>query len=98
MSTNLSEEEMRAALFGVVNVIPQENSLRSSCSPAKAVSKNSGTKIKVTLHVGNEFEGAYEVVSYESSSLSRLVVEMDARKNTKRNISISRWFQWSEFN
>lgn len=84
MSTNLSEEEMRAALFGVVNVIPQENYRRSSCGPAKAVLKSSGAKIRVTLHVGNEFEGAYEVVSYESSNLSQLVVEMDARKKYKK--------------
>ncbi len=84
MSTNLSEEEMRAALFGVVNVTSQEKSQRSSCSPAKAVSKNSGTKIRVTLRVGNEFEGAYEVVIYEGSNLSQLVVEMDARKKYKK--------------
>ncbi|QUN66338.1 hypothetical protein [Pseudomonas sp. JS425] len=84
MNTNSSEEEMRAALFGVGNGNPQKHTQRSPRSPANAESKYLGAKIRVALHVRNEYEGAFEVVSYESSSLSWLVVEMDARKKYKK--------------
>lgn len=84
MNDQLSEEEMRAALFGTGDSGPREVSQRAVRSPAKLVSSNSGSKIRVNMHVSNEFEGAYEVVSYESSNLSRLVVEMDAKKKFKK--------------
>ncbi|KJZ64384.1 hypothetical protein [Pseudomonas fluorescens] len=94
MTTQLSEEEMRRALFGATNTIqistpsghpdptavPKVNPERKPAASAKAVS----SKLRVTLHVSNVFEGDYEVVHYDTSSLSKIVAEMDAKKTFKK--------------
>ncbi|WP_236166329.1 hypothetical protein [Pseudomonas juntendi] len=84
MSTHLSEEEMRRALFGDRN----DSSDTTACRPAKAKSsKHSSSissKIRVTLNVSNIYEGKVEVVTFDSSSLSRLVAEMDAKKQFQK--------------
>ncbi|EKT4563228.1 hypothetical protein QEM42_004446 [Pseudomonas putida] len=80
MSAKLSEEEMRQALFGEVDqrmdYRPEE-----SATKRKAAMVN---KIRVTLHVTNVYEGDYEIVIFESPNLSKLVVEMDAKKKFKK--------------
>ncbi|NTY90420.1 hypothetical protein [Pseudomonas putida] len=84
MSIELNEEEMRRALFG--------GGFQSTASPdvpaakpsAKATRIKVASKIRVTLSVTNEFEGACETVVYDSDNLSRLVAEMDAKKKYKK--------------
>lgn len=80
MSAKLSEEEMRQALFGQVNQCSDFQSERSATKRSASIT----TKIRVTLHVSNIYEGDYEVVTFESPNLSRLVVEMDAKKKYKK--------------
>ncbi|PMX03161.1 hypothetical protein C1X59_05945 [Pseudomonas sp. FW215-R2] len=38
------------------------------------------SKLRITLHVPNVFEGDYEIVHYDTSTLSIIVAEMDAKK------------------
>lgn len=84
MTIDLSEEEIRHALFGdsarAVNgapeVIPPKHSNKSS--------DRISSKIRVTMHVTNVFEGEYEVVVYNSTNLSALVAEMEAKKTYKK--------------
>jgi hypothetical protein len=94
MTTQLSEEEMRRALFGTTNPIqistplgrldpasvPTANPERKPPASAKAVS----SKLRVTLHVSNVFESDYEIVHYDTSTLSKVVAEMDAKKTFKK--------------
>jgi len=83
MSSDL-EEEMRRALFGqgAQRVsIPDEKSRKFS-APKRSLSITS--KIKVTLHVSNVYEGDYQEVIFESSNLSTLIAEMDARKHYQK--------------
>jgi hypothetical protein len=94
MTAQLSEEEMRRALFGTTNPIhtstpsgrldpasvPKANPAQKPPASAKAVS----SKLRVTLHVSNVFEGDYEVVHYDTSTLSKIVAEMDAKKIFKK--------------
>ncbi|MDD2108319.1 hypothetical protein [Pseudomonas asiatica] len=83
MSSDL-EEEMRRALFGQgaqrASAPTEKNSKPSA--PKRSLSITS--KIKVTLHVSNVYEGDYQEVVFESSSLSALVAEMDARKHYQK--------------
>lgn len=94
MTTQLSEEEMRRALFGTTDPIhtstpssrldpasvPKANPAQKPRASAKAVT----SKLRVTLHVSNVFEGDYEIVHYDISTLSKLVAEMDAKKTFKK--------------
>lgn len=95
MATELTEEEMRRALFGpddvpapahmphanedlpIVIQRPQEVAKRKALKP-------STPKLKVTLRVGNEFEGDTEAFVYESSTLSTLQAELDATKAARK--------------
>ncbi|GLO05824.1 hypothetical protein PPUJ13061_57280 [Pseudomonas putida] len=83
MSNELNEEDMRRALFGVST--PAQIDSRSSDGPLKkSVAARLGSLIRVTLHVTNEYEGDYKVVTYDGSNLSRLVVELEAQKKYKK--------------
>jgi len=89
---HLSEEEMRRALFGDLN---DGDDLTIAKPLRPKVSKHLSSissKIRVTLHVTNIFEGQPEVVRFESSNLSRLVAELDAKKNSKNNIVLWKWW------
>lgn len=82
MSTDSLEEEMRRALFGgSANVSERAESLVvSGPAPKQKAAVGYSSKLRVELHVTNVYEGDYQVVHYESSVLSALVAEMEARK------------------
>ena len=86
MSDYFTEEEMRRALFGgetqVSSAIVSQNS--TSTNPKKKRVASFASKIRVTLHVTNVYEGEVEVVTFESPSLSRLVAEMDAKRKFQK--------------
>lgn len=96
MSPELTEEEMRRALFGSpalaeqINVTPIDASQSdiAAAQPVnlhqkKKVDKAFTPRLKVTLHVGNEFEGkTYEIV-HEADTLSTLIAEQEAVRLAK---------------
>ncbi|MEB0039800.1 MULTISPECIES: hypothetical protein [unclassified Pseudomonas] len=94
MSAEVSEEEMREALFGPSNtpdpeppaVIPEpEIVIKPKPSPkARSVSKPLSPKLRVTLHVTNEFEGEEEVFIYDANTLSTFVAEQEAKNEAKK--------------
>lgn len=94
MTTQLSEEEMRRALFGAsgsTNASTSAGRIDSSAgsSPMRGskpaiFAKAASLKLRVTLHVSNVFEGDYEIVHYDTSTLSKIVAEMDAKKKLKK--------------
>lgn len=86
---NMTEEEMRRALFGsdesgtgpaVQHVLPPGVQTASKRSWAK----NFVPKLAVTLRVGNEFEGATELIVHEADTLSRLQAEVEAIKIARK--------------
>lgn len=96
MAIELSEEEMRKALFGasVDPVTPKATtpvvdttSTPSTPSPATSPKKITGyhtSKIRVTLHVSKVYDGEVEVFVHDSSSLSKLVAEQEAKAAAKK--------------
>ena len=82
MAGDLNEEEMRLALFGSIDR-PVPTLPRPASSEVKK-RLNISSKIRVTLHIGNVFEGAVEEVIYESPSLSALVAELESKKKYKK--------------
>ena len=83
MSIELNEEEMRRALFGGGFQSLANPDMPAAKPSTKATRNKVASKIRVTLSVTNEFEGACETVVYDSDNLSRLVAEMDAKKKYK---------------
>lgn len=97
MCPNLTEEEMRQALFGPASVAPSPNTgdeqtetlppaAPSPCKPtSKRKSSGSGIpRLVVTLYVGNEFEGKMELLVHEAHTLSTLQAELDATKVARK--------------
>lgn len=84
MNTDLSEEDMRRALFGGVSRPLEANEELSEPGSEKRRSASISSKIRVILNVTNIFEGDCEQVVYDSSSLSTLVAIMDAKKKYKK--------------
>ncbi|MCF5700477.1 hypothetical protein [Pseudomonas syringae] len=91
MKENLSEEEMRQALFGTTNdkVVPEAPDLRVTSdhqhvSKARRASISRSPKLRVTLRVMAEFEGEAETLVYESSTLSTLIAEQEAKADAKK--------------
>lgn len=84
MTTDLSEEDMRRALFGGVSRPLEANVELSEPGSEKRRSTSISSKIRVILNVTNIFEGDCEQVVYDSSSLSTLVAIMDAKKKYKK--------------
>ncbi|RLU10314.1 hypothetical protein CS078_09330 [Pseudomonas prosekii] len=96
MNKELTEEEIRQALFGnteissPVSTFPLGN-VRSGVVAApvskvteKKVSKAFTPRLRVTLRVGNEFEGkAFEIV-HDADTLSTLLAEQEATKTAKK--------------
>lgn len=86
---------MRRALFGSSEApvsahvaVPKEPPSIVIVPPA-APKKTKSTrtfipKLKVTLRVGNEFEGATELFVYDADTLSRLQAELDATKAARK--------------
>ncbi|WP_339473565.1 hypothetical protein [Pseudomonas fluorescens] len=96
MAIELSEEEMRKALFGasVDPVTPEATtpvvdttSTPPTPSPATSPKKLTGyhkSKLRVTLHVSEVYDGEVEVFVHDSSSLSKLVAEQEAKAAAKK--------------
>lgn len=96
MNKDLTEEEMRQALFGSKSTsAPDSGSTVADAPPAivgesaatpigKKLSKAFTNKLKVTLHVGNEFEGKTIEIIHEADTLSRLLAEQEAVKAARK--------------
>lgn len=98
MTADLTEEEMRRALFGtaepesqapaapVQERVPEIVFTKPAVAPVakKKVAKAFTPRLKVTLRVGNEFEGeTYELI-YEADTLSSLLAEQEAVKAARK--------------
>ena len=98
MNADLTEEEMRRALFGAaepesqVPAVPVQDPLpevvftRPVAAPVakKKVAKAFTPRLKVTLRVGNVFEGeTYELI-HEADTLSSLLAEQEAVKAARK--------------
>lgn len=97
MTTELTEEEMRRALFGepeppatVIDNHEQDTAPEIViAAPTKVVKKKKPSKtftprLRVTLRVGNEFEGKTHEIEHEADTLSSLVAEQEATKLAKK--------------
>ena len=97
MNTELTEEEMRRALFGESEFPgPAINSHLQSTAPEvvivrpvkeakeNKVSKAFRPKLRVTLRVGNEFEGKMHEIVHEADTLSSLLAELEAIKEARK--------------
>ncbi|EPJ83034.1 hypothetical protein [Pseudomonas sp. CFT9] len=97
MTTELTEEEMRRALFGdpeALALLIDNHGLDTAtevviAEPTKVVKKQKLSKaltprLRVTLRVGNEFEGKMHEIVHEADTLSSLVAEQEATKIAKK--------------
>lgn len=96
MSTQLTEEEMRRALFGKSEptapakhthgqALPDLVTSEARVAAKKTeVSKGFTTRLRVTLRVGNEFEGNMHETVHEVNTLSSLVAEQEAIRIAKK--------------
>ncbi|BBP77543.1 hypothetical protein CCU68_31635 [Pseudomonas gingeri NCPPB 3146 = LMG 5327] len=96
MSNELSEEEMRLALFGTsspnaepvpIPAPPPEPTFVPAPSAAprrRPVAKALSPKLRVTLHATREFEGEIEVLTYDANTLSTFVAEQEAKNEAKK--------------
>ncbi|QTD31718.1 hypothetical protein [Pseudomonas fluorescens] len=92
MSTNLTEEEMRQALFGSLskaaasqNPAPVPFAGKDELNPMRSIrSKALSPKLRVVLHVTKEFEGDLEVFTYDANTLSTLVAEQEAKDAARK--------------
>lgn len=90
MTLDLSEEEMRRALFGTstsasapIEKPPTPEAFKPI--PEKtAERKLSSPKLRVTLKVSKVFEGDEELFSYDASTLSTLLAEQEARSAARK--------------
>lgn len=98
MTADLTEEEMRCALFGtampesqvpaapVQEPVPEVVFTKPVAAPVakKKVAKAFTPRLRVTLQVGNEFEGkTYELI-HEADTLSSLLAEQEAMKAARK--------------
>jgi hypothetical protein len=97
MNPELTEEEMRRALFGnaevsapIIPAVAKESVLEVVIvPPAKPIEKKKVAKaftprLKVTLRVGNEFEGETCELIHEADTLSTLLAEQEAVKAARK--------------
>lgn len=91
MKDNLSEEEMRHALFGTksTETAPAVEELRHTSDQqhvlkARRAPISRSPKLRVTLRVTSEFEGTAEMLIYEASTLSSLIAEQEAKAEAKK--------------
>ncbi|POH41627.1 hypothetical protein C2U56_09945 [Pseudomonas fluorescens] len=98
MSSDLTEEEMRHALFGTpqpeeqvsTSLVPEPVEevvlAKPLVAPAakKKVAKAFTPMLKVTLRVGNEFEGKMHEFIHEADTLSSLLAEQEAVKAARK--------------
>ncbi len=94
MNAELTEEEMRRALFGgaeplapVIDAPAQDTSDGVIIQPTaekKKVTKAFTPRLRVTLRVGNEFEGKTQEVVHEADTLSTLLAEQEATRAARK--------------
>jgi len=98
MNPELTEEEMRRALFGTaqpevqITTPPVQEPVQEVVftkpvvAPAakKKVAKAFTPRLRVTLLVGNEFEGEMRELIHEADTLSSLLAEQDAVKAARK--------------
>ena len=98
MNSELTEEEMRRALFGTdepevqVSTTPVQESApevvltKPAIAPTvkKAVKKAFTPRLRVTLRVGNDFEGKMHELIHEAYTLSSLLAEQEAVKAARK--------------
>lgn len=91
------EEEMRRALFGnaevsapIIPIAVKETIPDVIIAPAasavakKKVVKAFTPRLRVTLRVGNEFEGETQEMTHEADTLSTLLAEQEAVKAARK--------------
>jgi len=92
MSPDLTEEEMRQALFGTSTMspdtVPRERP-STALHPRDTLKKSKTTKaftprLRVVLLVGNEFEGKMHEIIHEVNTLSRLLAEQEATRAARK--------------
>lgn len=97
MNPELTEEEMRRALFGNAEPTPQVAAAPIPepapevvfVKPAPPTAKKKAAKaftprLRVTLRVGNEFEGKTFELIHEADTLSKLLAEQEAVKAARK--------------
>nr|WP_207200910.1 hypothetical protein [Pseudomonas sp. TH21] len=77
---------MRRALFGEPQATAPELVIEEPTKVVKKkkLSKTFTSRLRVTLRVGNEFEGKMQEVVHEADTLSSLVAEQDARRIARK--------------
>ncbi len=96
MNKELTEEEMRQALFGNAQIPtpvspPSLTELEADIitAPVRRIAKKKPSKtftprLLVTLRVSNEFEGKTYEILHEADTLSTLLAEQEATKAARR--------------
>ncbi|WP_268796392.1 hypothetical protein [Pseudomonas huanghezhanensis] len=97
MNAELTEDEMRRALFGEIEPAAQPITQPESvvlpkvvtADPVKPTKKKTVAKaftprLRVTMRVGNEFEGKMHELIYEADTLSSLLAEQEATKAARK--------------
>ncbi|MCW8279272.1 hypothetical protein IMF27_30800 [Pseudomonas sp. PCH199] len=96
MNPELTEEEMRRALFGGGEPVAQSSApvqkprsdtvITQSAKTAekKKVAKAFTPRLRVTLRVGNEFEGKTHEMIHEVDTLSTLLAEQEATRAARK--------------
>ncbi|WP_311971419.1 hypothetical protein [Pseudomonas baltica] len=97
MTPELNEEQMRRALFGDVEPVPKAAAMPKSEPVAdfafteptapdarKKAAKAFTPRLKVTLLVGNEYEGQMYETIHEANTLSTLLAEQEAVKVARK--------------
>lgn len=95
MSTSLTEDEMRKALFGSCDA-PAQGTVAEPEAPAvifvppsppskkKRPASAFTPRLRVVLSVGNEFEGAMQELVHEADTLSTLLAEQETVRSAKK--------------
>ncbi|MDU8605049.1 hypothetical protein [Pseudomonas syringae group sp. 247E2] len=89
MTMNLSEEEMRKALFGSAGSVASAVTEAPAAKPAQR--KLSSPRLRVTLKVTKTFEGDEEIFTYDANTLSSLIAEQEAKSAAKK-----KWYKYFE--
>lgn len=95
MNKKLIEDEMRRALFGDAEISTSINTpvvhapQPEVVAPVNTVTKKKASKaftprLRVTLRVGNEFEGETYEITHEADTLSTLLAQQEATKAAKK--------------
>lgn len=92
--SDLTEDEMRLALFGTLGTSTASEALQNEKGGKVATDKYQKTEPRaekklsptliVKLRVGNEFEGRTEEFVYKANTLSHLQAEIDAKKAARK--------------